>query len=544
MIGAEAGNAISLRPVTLENVRVICALEVAPHQRHLVAPNAISLAQAGLTRKAWPRAIYAGEEPVGFLMLADDTLEAACAEPKMWLWRFRIDARHKRSGHGAQALALAIAHARTRPGVDRLLLSDVPSDGSADGFYSRFKFVATGRVDDGELEMELRFDDEPNAADDRAIDRIIARTVRADVREQHGYVVAPATGMVKLDAMENPYRLADDLDEAARAGLARALLDAPANRYPLAGNAALRRQIAAYAGVPDGFEVLLGNGSDELIDIVCKACAQPGASVLSPWPSFVMYRNSALLNGLRFTGVPLSCDATGDFTLDRAALLAAIAHERPSVVFISYPNNPTGGLFDTATLEAVLAAAPGLVVIDEAYQAFSTSTFMPRLAEFDNLVVMRTLSKAGLAGLRLGYMAGPSAWIREFDKVRPPYNINVLTETYASFALEHRQVLDHQAAAIRSERAALADLLARWPQVRVFGSQANFLLIRVPAAEAVFDSLRSRKVLVKSMSGAHPLLADCLRITVSTPEENRRFIEAFAAALSPSASRPSASSPQ
>ncbi|CAN5314157.1 hypothetical protein BH10PSE17_BH10PSE17_30670 [soil metagenome] len=538
MIGAEADDPISLRPVTLENVRSICALEVAPDQRTLVAPNAISLAEAGLTRKSWARAIYAGDEPVGFVMLADDTLDAAFAQPKVWLWRFMIDARHQRRGYGAQALALVIAHAKTRPGVDRLLLTYVPADGSADGFYSRFKFVATGNVDEGQLEMELRFDDEPNAAEDRAIDRIVARTVRDDVRSQHAYVVASSAGMVKLDAMENPYRLADDLDDAARAALTRALLDAPTNRYPLGGNTTLRRRIAEFAAVPDGCEVLLGNGSDELIDIVCKACAKPGASVLSPWPSFVMYRNSALLNGLRFVDVSLTLDAGGEFVLDRARLLDAIARERPSVVFLSYPNNPTGALFDRETLEAVLAAAPGLVVIDEAYQAFSPETFMPRLAQFDNLVVMRTLSKAGLAGLRLGYMAGHPAWIREFDKVRPPYNINVLTETYAGFALEHRDILERQAASIRSERSALAAALARWPEVRVFASQANFLLIRVPDAAAVFEALRSRKVLVKSMAGAHPLLADCLRITVSTPDENRQFIEAFAAALSSNRATP------
>ncbi len=359
----------------------------------------------------------------------------------------------------------------------------------------------------------------------------IARTIRADVRAQKAYAVADAHGLVKLDAMENPYRLVDDLDDAARAELSRRLLEAPTNRYPHGGNAALRAQLAEVAGVPAGCQLMLGNGSDELIDIVLTACAQPGAAVVSPWPSFTMYRLGTQLAGLRFVPVPIERDASDRFVLPRAALLDAIERERPAVVFLSHPNNPTGQLFDDATIEAALVAAPGVVVIDEAYRAFSPSTWMPRLADFANLVVLRTLSKAGLAGLRLGYLAGHPDWIAQFDKVRPPYNVNVLTETYAAFALEHQAILDAQADAIKRERDALAGALARWPQLTAYPSHANFLLIRVPGAQAVFEALRSRKVLVKSMVGADPLLDDCLRVTVSTPLENRQFLDALAAIL-------------
>ena len=156
---------------------------------------------------------------------------------------------------------------------------------------------------------------------------------------------------------------------------------------------------------------------------------------------------------------------------------------------------------------------------------------MPRLTEFGNLLVMRTVSKLGLAGIRLGYMAGSPEWLSQLDKVRPPYNVNVLTEATALFALEHVNVLDEQAAQLRAERSKLADALAAMPGVTVFPSAANFLLVRVPDAAQAFERVLARKVLIKNVSKMHALLANCLRVTVSTPEENAQFLEAFRASL-------------
>jgi len=350
---------------------------------------------------------------------------------------------------------------------------------------------------------------------------LIERIIRADVRAQSAYAVPDASGLIKLDAMENPYTLSPGLREE----LGRKLAAVALNRYPVPSYVHLKQQICRHLGVPAGFEVMLGNGSDELISILSLACAQPGAKVLAPEPGFVMYQLSTRLAGLDYVGVPLRAD----FTLDRAAMLAAIAEHRPVITYLAYPNNPTGTLYEAADVEAILRAVgdSGIVVLDEAYQPFAQESFMPRLAEFENLVVMRTVSKLGLAGIRLGYMSANTALLQEFDKVRPPYNINVLTQAAAEFILDHSAELERQAGALRTARAALADALAELDGVEVFPSAANFLLIRLANADKVFAGLLQRRVLVKNAGKMHPLLENCLRVTVSTPEENAIFLAAL-----------------
>jgi histidinol-phosphate aminotransferase len=222
-----------------------------------------------------------------------------------------------------------------------------------------------------------------------------------------------------------------------------------------------------------------------------------------------------------------------DLTLDKPAMLAAIAEHRPAITYLAYPNNPTGTLFEVADIEDILHAVgdAGVVIVDEAYQPFAQTSFMPRLPEFDNLIVMRTVSKLGLAGIRLGYMSGSQALLNEFEKVRPPYNINVLTEAAAEFMLQHVAVLDAQAAQLRDQRTLLATALQQISGVEVFPSAANFLLIRVPQAEQVFANLLKQKILVKNVGKMHALLENCLRITVSTPVENALFLDALKASL-------------
>ncbi len=220
-----------------------------------------------------------------------------------------------------------------------------------------------------------------------------------------------------------------------------------------------------------------------------------------------------------------------DFTLDTGAFLGALAEHRPAVVFIDYPNNPSGSLFSDEAIARIIAAAPGLVVIDEAYHPFAGRTFMTRLQEFPNLVVMRTLSKLGLAGIRLGYAVGRPEWIREFDKVRPPYNVNMLTHLVAERVLAHHDVLDAQARSINAERERLDGELRKLSRVTVFPSKANFILVRVPDAPGVFEGMRRRGVLVKNLHTGVPLLDHCIRLTIGTPEENRRCLAAFAQAL-------------
>lgn len=354
-----------------------------------------------------------------------------------------------------------------------------------------------------------------------------ADLLRADILAMKAYHVPDAAGLVKLDAMENPYRL----DEPLRAELARRLADVAINRYPAPDYRELRQAIRERFGVPAGYDVLLGNGSDELITLLTVATARPGAVHLSPWPSFVMYEMSARLAGSRFVGVPLAAD----FSLDLPGMLAAIEAHRPAIVWLSWPNNPTGNCFDEAAIGRVLDAAPGLVVIDEAYQPFAVDTWMPRLPQYPNLMVLRTVSKLGLAGLRLGYLSAAGPWLAELDKLRPPYNVNVLTEAAARFAIDHLDVLEAQAARLRADRDALARslgaLLGGLPGAAVFPSRANFLLVRVPDGPATFERLRARGVLVKDVGRMHESLRNCLRLTVGTPDENQLLVEALRQSL-------------
>jgi histidinol-phosphate aminotransferase len=354
-------------------------------------------------------------------------------------------------------------------------------------------------------------------------ERDLKKCLRQDVQSMHAYAIQPSEGMVKLDAMENPHRL----PAALQAELGQRLGALPLNRYPGERISDLRRALAEYARMPAGFEIMLGNGSDELISLIAMACDVPGACILAPEPGFVMYAMSAQLQGLKFVGVPL----TKDFELDEAAMLAAIAQHQPSVIHIAYPNNPTANLWNDEVIEKIIGAAPGLVVIDEAYQPFSSRSWGDRIARYSNVLLMRTLSKFGLAGVRIGYLVGPKAVVGEIDKLRPPYNISVLNCECALFALEHQDVFAAQAKAVREERAALQSALAAWPAVRSWPSDANMILVRVPDAQKTFDGMKSRGVLVKNVSKMHPLLANCLRLTVGTADENAQMLSALHACL-------------
>jgi histidinol-phosphate aminotransferase len=206
---------------------------------------------------------------------------------------------------------------------------------------------------------------------------------------------------------------------------------------------------------------------------------------------------------------------------------AAIERERPALVFIAYPNNPTGNLFAAGAIEDILRRAPGLVVIDEAYYAFADASFLPRVGEFPNLLVLRTVSKIGMAGIRLGYAVAAPEWTTELDKVRAPYNLNALTQAVAPLLLAERELLAGQAATLKAERARLHAALAGLPGVEAFRTQTNFVLARVPDAPRWFDGLRRAGILVKNLHGWHPLLEHCLRITVGTPAENDALVAAL-----------------
>ena len=363
-------------------------------------------------------------------------------------------------------------------------------------------------------------------APDSKLDPRFKKLIRPDVQAMRAYPVQDSAGMLKLDAMENPHRL----PAALQAELGQRLGALALNRYPDGRVNDLRAALADYAQMPEGFGIMLGNGSDELIGLLALACDVPGAAILAPLPGFVMYGISAQLQGLTFIGVEL----TPDFELDEAAMLAAIAQHKPAITYLAYPNNPTANLWDDAVIEKIIEAVGeqgGLVVMDEAYQPFSSKSYIDRLARHSHVLLMRTLSKFGLAGVRLGYMMGPKALIAEIDKVRPPYNISVLNCECALFALAHQDVFAAQAQDLVAQRQALLTALAALPGLKVWPSDANMILVRVADAAQVFEGLRQRKVLVKNVSKMHPLLDNCLRLTVGTADENAQLLTALAQSL-------------
>jgi len=346
----------------------------------------------------------------------------------------------------------------------------------------------------------------------------VQQLIRKEILQLNAYHVPDPGDMIKLDAMENPYHMPDALiDEWAEL-----IKQAEINRYPDPAATKLSAYLMHYMEVPENIsspnKIILGNGSDELIQILAMSVAQSGSKILAPTPGFVMYEMIATFAGLGFVGVPLN----------------EIERHQPALIFLAYPNNPTGNLFSDDEIEQILNKADGLVIVDEAYHPFACKSFMPRLGEFDNLLVMRTVSKMGLAGLRLGVLAGPEQWISEFDKIRLPYNINVLTQLTAEFALQHVDVFECQAKLIREQRDWLFNQLSRFSQFKVFPSRANFILLRVLQGDAVeiFTGLKQRGILIKNSHSAGGVLTQCLRVTVGKPEENEALIEGIKDILS------------
>jgi histidinol-phosphate aminotransferase len=345
--------------------------------------------------------------------------------------------------------------------------------------------------------------------------------IRPEIQQLSAYHVPDPGNAIKLDAMENPYQWDQDLVTEWSHFLTKAAL----NRYPEPAAHEVKKQLRAVMQVPDAMNMILGNGSDELIQMLALTLNGPDRVLLAPEPSFVMYRLIAQVVGMRYIGVPLQAD---DFTLDMFAMLEAIDTYQPALVFLADPNNPTGNAFDTMDIEAIIETSSGLVVIDEAYAPFADDTFMSRLGEYPNLLVMRTVSKLGLAGIRLGLLAGPPNWLEQIEKTRLPYNINVLTQLSAVFAFQHYAVLEKQTEQIRADRSLLLDSLNAMNDVQAWPSQANFILFRVKDAAAVFDGLKNQGILIKCLHGSHPLLKNCLRVTVGTPNQNKAFLHALA----------------
>ena len=349
----------------------------------------------------------------------------------------------------------------------------------------------------------------------------IRKLIKPAILGAKAYHVQKSDGLIKLDAMENPYIWTDEL----KSSWAEYMQKAELNRYPDASTSELRDKLSAMFDLPEGIEMLFGNGSDELIQIILLALDNQSNVIMAPEPGFVMYRLLGSLLELDYVGVPLN----DDFSLNLDDMLKAIEAKQPAVIFIAWPNNPTGNLFDRESIETIIKAAPGLVVIDEAYHVFAQKTMMDCVLKYPNVLLMRTLSKLGLAGLRLGMLFGASEWISELDKLRLPYNIGTLNQLSANFIIENISVLEQQAAQIRNDRTSVFNSLSSISGVELWLSEANFILFRVAGkgASEVHAELIKRKILIKNLHGSHPLLENCLRVTIGTEEENQQFLSAL-----------------
>lgn len=350
---------------------------------------------------------------------------------------------------------------------------------------------------------------------------LISSIFRKEILSMSAYKVAEAKGFIKLDAMENPYEWPDNIKEK----WLDELKACPINRYPDPEAKQLVDVIRETNKISRQSEILLGNGSDEIIQILLMALSE-NSTVLSPSPGFVMYKQVALSLGLNYQSVPLQ---EGSFDLDLPLMLETIKEHSPSIIFLAYPNNPTGNLFVEGDIETILNVAPGLVVVDEAYAPFADASFLNKLTKYSNLLVMRTVSKLGLAGLRLGFIAGTGDLIQQLNKIRLPYNINSLTQVTAEFSLKHHGLFDQQTQQICIDRALVLEQLNGFSHVKAYDSLANFILFKTEENQAnlIFEGLKERGILIKNLSPQGGILTDCLRVTIGKPKENKAFIDAL-----------------
>ena len=340
------------------------------------------------------------------------------------------------------------------------------------------------------------------------------KLIRKDIKALSAYHVPDSSGLIKLDAMENPFQMPESIKQSWNECLASVDI----NRYPDADMAELRAKIAAHAGV-NADQILLGNGSDEIIQMIIMAI-DAGTCVV-PAPTFVMYDLISRWFKRPVATVPL----TTDFNLNADQFLQVCGREKAEIAFLACPNNPTGNLWPEATLSKIANGFDGLLVIDEAYGPFSERTHTHLINS--NVLILRTFSKLGWAGLRLGYLIGEADTIAQLNKVRMPYNINALTQAAASFLLDHFDLFEMQAAEIKAERERMIDAFQKFKDVKTFPSQANFILIQVANANVVFEQLKARGILIKNLHSAKGLLTNCLRITIGSQQENDAVLAAM-----------------
>lgn len=345
----------------------------------------------------------------------------------------------------------------------------------------------------------------------------IEQWLRSDIKNIDAYHVPVSKDMIKLDAMESPFGVPEDL----KVEFLKCIEQSEVNRYPEADPSPLKDTLRSLMDIPEEFGILLGNGSDELIQLLALACSKDDL-IMSFEPSFVMYELVSKYVNLEYFGVQL--DSNFDINLSDALLI--IEREKPKIIFIAYPNNPTGNCFDYDAIIEIIKSTNSMVILDEAYYAYSDKSFLSEISNFPNLLVLRTISKIGFAGLRLGLLIGDQETIAQLNKLRLPYNINALTQTSANFLLQDKQRIINNAQIIIEERRRLAHELSLFSKFKVYPSQTNFILVHSEDAHSLHTALKENGILIKGFPKGSKL-SNFIRISVSEPVENNMLIDAI-----------------
>lgn len=346
--------------------------------------------------------------------------------------------------------------------------------------------------------------------------------IQSNIKKLSAYTVPEIDCSVKLDGNESPYSLEDELSEKVCAKLQ----DVELNRYPDPNMNSVRSRLGELYSFPkDG--ILLGNGSDEIIQILVTVFTGKSETVLVPKPTFSMYRLSSLAQNK--TVIESRLDE--NFDIDIEDFKNMIIEYDPDLIFLATPNNPTGNSFSENKIFEILNTTDAIVVVDEAYFEFATKTFLPLVSDFDNLMVLRTMSKIGFASIRLGFLFGNPELISELHKARMPYNINSLTQSVMKVALENTNVINEKIELIISEREKLGIELKKIAGIEVYPSDANFFLMKVDDADFVFSELVKKDILIRNLNG-EGRLKNCIRITVGTPSENEKLLDALTSVFS------------
>jgi len=346
---------------------------------------------------------------------------------------------------------------------------------------------------------------------------------RDDINLLKEYEIFDSTNMIKLDAMENPFDLNINFEITGLPSGATSL-----NRYPDADCQSIRNKLLTKYQLDDKkYDAIIGNGSDELIQLICLTFLRAENIVLCPAPSFSMYKKISQVVGLRYEEVPL----LHNFSLDIKLMLEKIKDLNPAIIFLAYPNNPTGNLWSKEDIEAIIKQSNGVVVVDEAYGAFSQESFISKIDKFENLIIMKTFSKVGLAGIRLGYLFSNKYIIKQINKLRLPFNINSISQKISEISIDS-SYLEDQIKEIILLRSSLILELRNIKKIEVYDSKTNFILFKLleGSANEVFESLLSDNILIKNMSKM-PGLKNFLRVTVGSKKENNLFIQSLKNAI-------------